>query len=216
MTTSWETLQEALFWRYAVKKFNPNKKIPRELWSQIIECGRLAPSSFGLQPWKFILVQNMDLRKTLTPITQGQSQVVDCSHYLVLCYMSSLSREHIAKHVSRVAEVRSIDRANLQKFEEGILQSLIEGPRNKTIEAWAQRQTYIAMGFLLESAALLGVDACPIEGLRPSEYDQILSLQQTPWQTLAAIAFGYRHPDDKYQSLKKVRFALEDILDIRD
>ncbi|MNT66033.1 Major NAD(P)H-flavin oxidoreductase [compost metagenome] len=93
-----------------------------------------------------------------------------------------------------------------------MLENLVNGPRAQTIGAWAQRQTYIAMGTVLETAALMKIDACPMEGFDPSAYDQILGLEGSGWKTVATVALGYRHPEDAYQNLKKVRFNDDQIM----
>ncbi len=93
--------------------------------------------------------------------------------------------------------------------------SLVKGPRHAGIKEWAARQTYIAFGNLLTSAAVLGLDACPIEGLEPAKYDEILGLPAQGYATLAVCALGYRAADDKYATAKKVRFPVKDIVEHR-
>lgn len=200
-----------LIWRYAVKKFDPTKKIDPKDWEVLEESLRLSPSSYGLQPWKFIVVHNKEILKNLRALSWGQSQVEDCSHYVVLATKHKLDEEHIDKHVLKTAEVRAIDIKNLTGYKNVMVGDLLKGPRSQTIEHWAQRQIYIAMGFIMETAAMMEIDTCPMEGLDPKGYDKALSLDGTGYCTVAAVACGYRHPDDKYQNIKKVRFDKADV-----
>lgn len=200
-----------LHWRYAVKKFDPSKKIDAKDWDVLAESLRLSPSSYGLQPWKFIVVQNADVLVQLKSLSWGQSQVTDCSHYVVLATKHKLDEEHIDKHVLKTADIRKIDVKTLTGYKNVMVGDLLKGPRNQTIEHWAQRQVYIAMGFIMETAAMLGIDSCPMEGLDPKGYDKVLGLESSGFCTVAAVACGYRHPEDKYQNIPKVRFDREDV-----
>lgn len=207
-----KTIIEKLNWRYAVKKFDSSKKIPTADWETLAESLRLAPSSYGLQPWKFLVIKNTDIRKKLTALSWNQSQIEDCSHFVVFTVKTKLDEAHIQKYIERLAEVRKMDISQLEGFKKGATGDLVKGPRSATINYWAQRQSYIAMGFLMETAALLNIDTCALEGLDPKGYDKVLNLEGTGYETVAAVALGYRHADDKYQHLPKVRFEMKDIL----
>lgn len=202
---------ERLNWRYAVKKFDSSKKVSASDWELLEESLRLSPSSYGTQPWRFIVVQNPEIRKRLTPLSWNQSQIEDCSHLLVMTIKSEIDEAYIQKYLQRIAEVRQIDIAQLAGFKKGLMNDLVHGPRHATIGYWAQRQVYIAMGFLMETAALINVDTCPLEGLDPKGYDKVLEVEGSGYETVAAVAVGYRHKDDKYQSMPKVRFDKKDI-----
>ncbi|MEN9808746.1 MAG: hypothetical protein RLZZ488_313 [Pseudomonadota bacterium] len=201
-----EIISGALDWRYAVKKFDSQRKIPARDWALLKDSLRLCPSSYGLQPWKFIVVENPDLRHKLRTVSWNQSQVTDCSHYVVLTYREKLDAEFVRKNMEKISQVRDVPLDSLAGFEKAIAGDLIHGPRSVTIEGWAQRQVYIAMGFLLESAALLQIDSTPMEGLDPAAYDKLLSIEGSGWKTVAAVALGYRHPEDPFLKNKKVRF----------
>jgi nitroreductase len=209
------SLEEALNWRYAVKRFDPAKKIPSGQWQVIKDSLRLAPSSAGLQPWKFILVEDPALRQALRDASRDQSQVTDASHLVVLATLKKLSEADVDRFVARVGEVRGQSLEQLAGLRNGTVSILVEGPRAATIGAWAQRQAYIPMGFAMLAAAQLGVDSCPMEGLDPAAYDKILGLEGGPWATLAALPFGYRSDEDKYGKLPKVRFKEEDVFETR-
>lgn len=210
-----EHLVQALHWRYATKAFDASRQIPDEDWHVLKESLRLAPSSYGFQPWKFLVIQDPHLRERLRPATRGQAQVTDCSRFVVLTTLKKLGPQDIERNLLRLAEVRSMPAEALDRFRQAAIGDLVEGPRAKTIGSWAQRQAYIAMGFLLLAASQLGVDSCPIEGMDALTYDNILGLESGPWATVACVALGYRSKDDKYQGLPKVRFKEADVFESR-
>jgi nitroreductase len=201
-----ELIQNALQWRYAVKKFDAERKIPAAHWAVLKDSLRMSPSSYGLQPWKFIVVENPELRQKLREVSWNQSQVTDCSHYVVLTYKEKVDAEFIHKNMQKIAAVRNIGVESLAGFEKAITGDIVLGPRSKEIATWAQRQVYIAMGFLLHTAGILKIDSTPMEGLDPSAYDDLLELKGSGWKTVAAVALGYRHAQDPFVQNKKVRF----------
>ncbi len=212
MTIQPQEILEKLQWRYAVKKFDPSKKISEADWFVLEESLRLAPSSYGLQPWKFIVVQDPKIRAALTPVSWNQTQVEDCSHYVVLATLTKIEVAHVEKFVAKIAQVRELDVASLENYKNLMVSDLVNGPRSAIVQWWSQRQSYIAMGMLMETAALLDIDACPLEGIDPAAYDRILQLEGSGYAAVAAVALGYRSLEDKYQLLKKVRFDRDDVI----
>ena len=208
-----EQINEALDWRYATKQFDPSHKITEADWKTLEKALVSAPSSFGIQPWKFLVVQNPKLLANLKNISWNQSQVTDASHYVVFLYKEKTDVAHIDKYIRRISEVRRVPVEALAGYRNMMVENLTQGPRVETISFWAQKQAYIAMGFLLETASLLKIDACPMEGLDTKAYDEILGLEGSGWKTVASVALGYRHPDDKYAQAKKVRFSTEDVVE---
>jgi nitroreductase len=205
------TLTEALHWRYATKKFDPARKIPADTWAALEQALLLAPSSFGLQPWRFVLVQDPETRARLSAAAYGQRQFVDSSHLVVFAGRRDYSVADLAHYLDRIAAVRGVPRESLKGFE-GSVAGQVEGARREgRIDAWMAREVYIALGFLLSSAALLGVDACPMEGLEPARFDEILGLGPLGYGTLCACALGYRSADDKYAGMAKVRFEPSEV-----
>jgi nitroreductase len=205
-------LLHALNWRYATKKFDNTKKISDADWKILEESLRLSPSSFGLQPWKFLIVQNPTIRKQLTPFSWKQTQIEDCSHLVVITTMKKMTEKHIAKFINQTAKTRGMEISALAGYSDMMNQHLIKGPAAETSNFWTQKQSYIAMGFLMEAAALLNIDTCPIEGIEPAQYDKILGLENTDYKTVAVVACGYRSSEDNYAQLKKVRFDSEDVI----
>jgi len=205
-------LMESLMWRYATHVFDQQKKIPQEDWDLLEDVLRFTPSTFGLQPWKFIIVQNRDLRMKLLPFTWNQHQVIDCSHYVVFATMNRISEEYILKYMKKVSDVRRAPLDLMVDYKKKIMDG-IEGPVNTSnIIHFTRRQAYIAMGSLLTTAALMRIDTCPLEGLDREKYDELLGLKGTEYQTIAAVACGYRSSDDKYAKLQKVRFEKKEII----
>ena len=210
-----EVIHNQLNWRYACKKFDPTKKIRESDWNVLLESLRLSASSYGLQPWKFIVVQSPELRQQLLPLSWGQTPVTEASHFVVLTYKEKMDEAHVDKFFQKIAQVRGIDPITLDGYKNMVIGDVIKGPRSEVINWWAQRQTYIAMGSLLTTAALMEIDTLPMEGLNPAGYDKVLGLEGSGYKTVAAIACGYRADDDKYQFAKKVRFDLSDVVTIK-
>lgn len=201
------TLLQQLSWRYATKKFDAERKIPAETWAALEEALVLSPSSFGLQPWRFIVVKTPETRKALQEASWNQTQVVDASHLVVLASKNDVSEEYVGDFLSLVAETGSMDLALLDTYRGMILQFVSHLSKAGKIPDWTTKQSYIALGFLLSSAALLGIDACPLEGINPQKYDELLNLSSQGYSTRVACALGYRATDDKAANLQKVRFA---------
>jgi len=208
-------LTQQLKWRYATKKFDATKRIDPITWAALEESLVLTPSSYGLQPWKFLVITDPELKAKLRPVSWNQAQVEDCSHHVVFLVKKNLGLPEIEHFVDRMAEVRGVTRESLAMYRGYMVGDLAEGPRSKTINEWATRQVYIALGNFMTSAALLGVDTCPMEGLDPAKYDEILGLGDTTWATVCACPAGYRALDDKYATVPKVRFKTAELIEHR-
>lgn len=210
-----KTFLEALHWRYATKKFDAARKIPAELWAALEASLVLTPSSYGLQPWKFLVVTDPALRKALVPHSWNQTQPSDCSHFVVFAVRDGMDEAHVDRFVARAASVRGVDPSVLQGYRNMMVSDVVKGPRGAQAAEWAARQAYIALGQFMAVAALAGVDTCPIEGLVPKEYDRILGLEGSGYHTVVACAAGYRAADDKYASAPKVRFEAAEVIERR-
>jgi len=205
-------LIESLHWRYATKAFDPARKITPELWSALLQALVLSPSSFGLQPYRFLIIDSPAKRAELLPHSWNQRQVVDASHYVVFTSRTTLARTDIDALIQRTAQVRGTPTEALKGYRDMMIGDLIEGARSHQIQHWASKQAYIALGNLMTSAAALGVDACPMEGLSPADYDRILGLVGSGYTTTVACALGHRASSDKYATLPKVRFDASDLI----
>ncbi len=207
-----QQLLDTLNWRYATKKFDPARKIPAETWSVLEQSLVLTPSSFGLQPWRFLVVDNPELRAKLVGASWGQTQVADASHLVVFLVRKDLGPDHVGHYMQRTAELRGVPVESLDPFLKVINQSLDSARRDGRLDTWQTHQIYIALGQFMAAAALLGVDTCPMEGLSPAKYDEILGLTGSGWATVCACPAGYRAADDKYATTPKVRFDASEVI----
>ena len=207
-----QQLVDALNWRYATKKFDPSKKIPDDVWSALEQSLVLAPSSIGLQPWKFFVVTDSTVKTQLMAASYRQPQVADCSHFVALTARRDIDARHVDRHIDRMAEVTGVTTDSLAKFRTMTMRNLDKARAAGTLDMWQEHQIYIALGQFMVSAALLAVDTCPMEGIEPQKYDEILGLAGSNYATVVACAAGYRLPDDKYANMKKVRFRPEDVI----
>ncbi len=208
-----QMIEEMLNWRYATKKFDPSKKISEKDFKTLKDSLVLTPTSYGLQLLKFIVVQNQEVREKLKKVSWNQSQVTDCSHFIVFVARDSITAKDIDKLIKRQSEVRDMPSQSLSGYREMMMNNLVLNPHPDPLN-WNKKQTYIAMGFLLETAALLKIDSVPMEGLDPEAYDEILGLNGSGYKTAMAVALGYRSQDDKYQLMKKVRFPESELIEV--
>lgn len=211
-TVSEKDLLTQLQWRYATKEFDPSAKIPADTWDTIEQSLVLTPSSFGLQPWKIFVLTNPTKKAELLEHSWNQRQVVDCSHFVIFAAPTSVGDQEIQSWIDCIASTRNVSTESLagyQQMMEGFLGNLDEAARL----AWAHRQIYIALGQLMTTAALLGVDACPMEGFVPTEYDRLFGLSERNLTTSVACALGHRSSGDKYASLPKARFERQAVIE---
>jgi nitroreductase len=207
-----DTVLEQLNWRYATKKFDPAKTIAPDLWAKLEQAVVLSPSSYGLQPWKFVVVTDPAVRKKLQAVGYNQPQLVDASHLVVFCARKPPTAADVEAHVVRTAEVRGTTPDALDGFRQMMLGSL----SRMTPEAasdWAARQCYIALGVFLSAAAMAGVDACPMEGFQPPEFDKILGIDAKGYGSVVLATAGYRAADDRGATQPKSRFLVESVVE---
>lgn len=201
------SLHDALLWRYAVKEFDPTTKLTDEERATIFEAIRMAPSAYGLQPFRVIVIDDSELRAKLRAVSYDQPKVTDGDCFLVFCARTEITEADVQEYVDRTASIRSVDVATLDSFKASMMGLTQMSP--KDAENWSTRQAYLALGFGLEAAALIGVDAGPMEGFQPAAYDEILGLKAKGLTAKVAAAFGRRNPNDAYAGYKKVRHSNE-------
>lgn len=206
-----EQLIEAFNWRYATKVFDTDRKLSDDTWNTLQEALRLSPSSFGLQPWHFLHVESADLREELLPHSWGQTQVTACSHYLVLCTRTDIDAAFVEEFIASTASQRGVTSESLQGYQDVVVDFISKLSPAERVE-WSQRQTYLALQRLMDTAALLEVDACPIEGFVPAKYNEILNLPAKNLTASVCCALGYRDENDKYAELQKSRYPLNKVL----
>lgn len=207
-------LLDSLRWRYATKSFDPSRKLPQETLDALLASLVLSPSSFGLQPWKFLVVESPDLRSKLRAASWDQPQVTDASHLIVLTVRTTLTTQDIDESLARVTEVRGTPPESLKPLRDVML-GFAASKSDEEQFVWNSRQAYIALGQLMTCAAVLGVDACPLEGISPATYDEVLGLQSSGYRTVVACALGFRNPEDPYAAATKVRYAQQRVIETR-
>lgn len=206
-----EMIVHQLNWRYATKRFDASRNIPEADWKTLESALVLSPSSFGLQPWKFVVVTDPDVRQRLRPASWDQAQITEASHLVVFAARKNLGAPDIDRYVDRIAHVRKVPPESLEGFK-GMMQNAVTSRSPEAVDQWSARQAYIALGTFLTTAAMLGIDACPMEGFEPARYDQILGLDKLGYTAVVLAAAGYRAHDDAYAKSPKVRFAAEDVI----
>jgi nitroreductase len=207
-----EQLLSKLQWRYATKKFDSSKEIPADVWEALENGLVLTPSSFGVQPWKFFVVKNPEIRQKLLEHSWKQAQVVDASHLVVFAIKKDINATDVDRMIEATANIRQVPLESLQGFSNVVKGFLDKPPYPLDLNEWSIRQVYIALGQFMTSAALLGIDTCPMEGFNPSQYDAILGLTDTDYRSVVVCPAGYRAEDDKYATLPKVRYAKEEVI----
>ena len=205
-------LIDQLNWRYATKQYDRTRRISTADWAALEEALVLSPSSLGLQPWAFLVVDNPAVRAELLLASYGQPQVVDASHLVVFANKANLGEADVDAHIRRTAEVRGIPVESLAGLRTMATRSIVQGMGEAERKVWAANQTYIALGTLITSAALLGIDASPMEGFEKSRYDDLLGLKPRGLTSTVIAALGYRDESDKYATTPKVRFAREQVV----
>ncbi|HEY9679367.1 MAG TPA: NAD(P)H-dependent oxidoreductase [Drouetiella sp.] len=201
---------DGLNWRYATKKFDATKKIPASAWEKVEAGLRLSPSSFGLQPYRFVVITDPKIKEQLVPISYEQRQVADCSHLVVLCRLDVLTEEHVNHLVDVASKTRNTPPEAMQPIKERMI-GYINRLSKEELENWMAKQAYIALGNLMTVASSLQIDNCPMEGISQADYDRVLDLPSKGCRSLVACALGYRAEDDKYQNLAKVRFPASEL-----
>ncbi len=197
-------------WRYATKKFDTTKKVSKEDFETLKEGIRLSASSYGLQPYKILIVENPELRAQLQPAAWGQSQIVDASQLIVFANITNFGEAEIDAYFQNLIETRRIPMESVQGYADFMklkVTALSEDARN----TWTAKQTYIALSNLLNAAAELQIDVTPMEGFEPEKINEILGLDKLGLNASVIAAIGYRHEEDTTQHYVKVRKSTEEL-----
>jgi len=204
------SLLENLNWRYATKKFDATKKISDADLNTLKEAVRLAASSYGLQPYKVVIVENPEIREQLKAAAYGQTQITDASQLFIFANDLNAGPESVADYIKNISETRGIPVKALGGFEDmmnGVISNLSQEAKN----IWTAKQTYIALGTLLSAAAELKIDATPMEGFNPAAFNEILGFDKLGLNASVIATVGYRHEEDEAQHFKKVRKSQEEL-----
>jgi nitroreductase len=204
------TLLDNLNWRYATKKYDAAKKISTADLNTLKEAVRLSASSYGLQPYKVVIVENPELREQLKGAAYGQTQITDASHLFIFANDLNLDAKSVEAYINNISETRGVPAEALGGFSDmmnGVIGSLSNDAKNN----WTAKQTYIALGNLLSAAAELRIDATPMEGFNPTAFNEILGFDKLGLNASVIATIGYRHEEDEAQHYKKVRKSQEDL-----
>ncbi len=206
---------ESLNWRYATKKFNPTAHLTDEQWQAIEDTLRLCPSSLGIQPWRFIVVDSTELRQQLRDASFGQSQVTDASHYVVLCGRRELNDDDLSRFVDSKKEILGLSDEQAEQALTRYKGFSIFWDSPEKLKSYIESQIHLAAGFVSHAVAQWRIDSCMIGGMMPEQYDAILGLDGTPYRAVLGIAFGHRHEEDSHAQDPKVRYSADEVIEHR-
>jgi len=197
-------LIESLQWRYATKKMNGDK-IPQDKLERILEATRLAPSSYGLTPYQVIVVEDQELKEKLVGACYGQTQLKDSSAVLVFAVWDTIDENEVEYYIKTMALERNIPIEALNDFK-GMMLGTLSNMTEEQKTIWAQKQTYIGLGFSLVASAIEQIDSTPMEGFVPSQVDEILELKELGLKSTLVLPLGYRDTEnDSLSTMKKIR-----------
>lgn len=200
---------KALQWRYAAKKFDPDRILPQEKIDLLKKAFNLTATSYGLQPLKLLVIQNKKIQQELMKASYNQKQVGTASHVLVICIERSIGKDFIKNYFKTVQDIRKTPEEILHPFRESLIGDFEQKPVDE-VKIWATHQAYLVLGTLLTVCAVEEIDSCPMEGFEPGKFAEILELNKYNLDAVLALPVGYRAPDDFFAELKKVRRPIED------
>ena len=199
-----------LKWRYATKKFDASKKIDQEDLEALLEGVQLSASSYGLQPYQIFVIENQEIREKLKSAAWDQTQLTDASQVIVFANHKKLDEAYVDDYIKNIAETRNMSVEDLQGMADMVKNTTLKMEADQQNE-WAQKQSYLALGFLLNTAAHLKIDVCPMEGFSAENFDKILGLEEKGLHTAVIACIGYRSEEDDYQHATKVRKSTQDL-----
>ena len=203
-------IQDALDWRYAVREFS-DEKLSHTQIENLMEATRKSASSYGLQPYKLIVIESKELREKLLPHSYGQQKVVDCSHLVVFAAHKKIGYWTVDRYIQQYIKARNVSYESVSDYSRHMKQALTSKTPAEQRE-WAHQQAYIAIGTFLTAAATLQIDSCPMTGFDAKAYDEVLDLEAKGLETTAVAALGYRSQNDKSASMNKVRFDYDELV----
>jgi nitroreductase/dihydropteridine reductase len=199
------SLIEKLQWRYATKKMDASRVVPKEKLEQILDAIRLTASSSGLQPYEVVVVSNKAIREKICTIASNQSQIIDCSYLLVFAAWDTYTTQRINDAFDMTEEIRNLKSESGTAYRQNLLKNYTT--RDPEVNfTHAAKQAYIAVGTALIAAADEQVDCTPMEGFDPAALDDILNLKERGLRSVVIMPIGYRKADEDWLvNLKKVR-----------
>ncbi|WP_299261268.1 NAD(P)H-dependent oxidoreductase [uncultured Aquimarina sp.] len=205
-------LLKNLEWRYATKKFNPNKRISESDLEKIKQAISLSASSYGLQAYKVLIIEDPEIRKQLLPKSWGQSQIVDASQLIVFCNYLNVNDKVIDDYLKLKGAIQDLSSDDLKGYGD-FMKSKITKFSDEAVKSWTTKQTYIGLGNLLVACAELKIDACPMEGFESEAYNDILDLSEKGLSAAVIATIGYRSEEDLAQHNKKVRKPINELFE---
>lgn len=202
---------DKLNWRYATKKFNPEKTLTSKQVNTLKQAFNLTATSYGLQPTKLLIIQNKALKTALVPHSYNQTQVQDASHLLVICIKEHVLKEDVNAFFNNIKTIRNTPEEILAPYREN-LTSMLQNMTLEQQQQWSKNQAYIALGNLMTVCAVEGIDACPMEGFNPTAYDQALNLKEKGLKSVLLLPVGHRADDDMFANFEKVRMTLNETI----
>lgn len=202
---------ESLSWRYATKKFDADRTLTDAQVDQLLEAGNLAASSYGLQPYKLLVIKNQDLQDQLVAHSYNQQQVADASHVIVIAVRTDVDADYIGALSARMEQERGLGAGTLDPYK-GMMLGTIGKLSPEDLYQWSAKQAYIVLGTVMAAAAQLEIDTCPMEGFVPAKYDELLDLESKNLRSVLVLPVGYRAQDDAAQHQKKIRLPLDEIV----
>ena len=207
------SLKDSLSWRYATKRMTGGK-VPQEKVDQILEAIRLAPTSFGLQPFKVIVIEDEKLREEIFNTACQQPQIKEASHVLVFAANKKVTAEQVQEYMELIATTRGIPVESLDGFK-AMFDGIVAGTAEQNF-VWTARQAYLAFGVGIVAAALEQVDATPMEGFNPQAMDKILGLEEQNLGSTTILTLGYRdEANDSLVKAAKVRKSMDKLFDFK-
>lgn len=205
-----ETVLENRTWRYATKKFDTHKKVSGGDLDILLEATRLSASSYGLQPYHVFVITDQELKEKLKPASWGQSQITNASHIIVFANKTDFGEELVDEYLQNVSKTRNIPAENLKGYSD-FMKSKLLGLSTEEKSVWTSKQAYLAFGNMMQAAAELKIDTCPMEGFEAERYNKILGLDGKNLNAAVVLAIGYRSEEDETQHYPKVRKSKEEL-----
>ena len=209
-TVTSENIIRLLNWRYATKSFDTSKKLDDVQLATLLNAVQLAPSSYGLQPYQIIVVSNQEVKEVLKGAAYGQQQLAQASHVLVFARTKNYTTAHVDEYAANIIAIRGVTAEEIKGYVD-TMKGTVESQTQDELAVWNSKQAYLALGILLESAALNGIDACPMEGFDAAKFDEILGLDAKNLASVVIATIGFRSTEDDSQHYKKVRKSKEDL-----
>jgi nitroreductase len=206
-------LLDNLNWRYATKQFDPTKKVSKSDLELIKEAISLTATSYGLQSFKVLIVENQEIKEQLLPASWGQAQINQAPQLLVFCSYNEVTNGDIDAFLKLKSDVQGIELENLKGYGDFMKSTIGSFPPEAT-QSWTKKQTYIALGNAMAACAELKIDSCPMEGFDAEKYNEILGLNDQGLTAALVLPIGYRSEDDQTQHGKKVRKPLSEIFEV--